>query len=201
MALVKNGLVVDDLWESLDGREPDTIDAKTALLVSPAELSALGQRLSRFGQLGVALAPADDVRPLAEDLKRLALVALTLPKFNDGRAFSQARLVREADGFKGEIRATGHILRDQLNFLRRSGVDTIEVPDDGDVDSWARAWDAEARRFRGYYQTAVDHHSNRASSTPPSVLRRWTAPTAVSVLATNAIVIQDATSYAGAWAY
>lgn len=199
MALVKHGHVVDNVWETVDGRDPETIDAGTALLVSPAELTALGERLSRFDQLGLILAPGDDVQKLRGKLERLALVVLTFPKFNDGRAFSQARLVRETTGFEGEIRATGHILRDQLTFLRRSGVDAIEVPD-GDAESWAKAWDAEARRFKGFYQPAIDDHSNHASATGPTAIRRWAAPATVAAFTTGAIALQDA-SYAGAWAY
>jgi len=199
MALVKHGHVVDNLWETLDGRDLETIDATTALLVGPAELKALGERLNRFGRLGVTVAPGDDVRDLLEHPERLALVVVTFPKFNDGRAFSQARLVRETTGFDGEIRATGHILRDQLTFLRRSGVDAIEVPDE-DAESWAKAWDAEARRFKGYYQPAIDDQSNRASATGSSAIRRWAAPATVAAFTTGAIAIQDA-SCAGAWAY
>lgn len=199
MALVKNGLVVDDHWENLNGRDPETIDATTALLVNPAELSTHDPRLSGFDRLGVLLMPADDVRGLGESLERLSLVVVTFPKFNDGRAFSQARLVRDTTGFDGEIRATGHILRDQLTFLRRSGVDAIEVPDE-DAESWAKAWDAEARRFKGFYQPAIDDHSNRASATGSSAIRRWATPATVAAFTTGAIVIQDA-SCAGVWAY
>lgn len=199
MALVKHGHVVDNFWETLDGRNPEAINASTALLVSPAELAAHGERLSRFDQLGVILAPGDDVQKLREKLERLPLVVVTLPKFNDGRAFSQARLVRETTGFEGEIRATGHILRDQLTFLRRSGVDAIEVPD-GDAKSWAKAWDAETRRFKGFYQPAIDDQSNHASATASTAIRRWAAPATVAAFTTGAMAVQD-TSCAGAWAY
>ena len=69
-------------------------------------------------------------RPIAElapHLDRIALVALVFPGFRDGRAYSQARILRERYGFGGELRATGQVLRDQFLFLLRAGFDSFEV--------------------------------------------------------------------------
>lgn len=204
MAIVKNGLVVEDIWQTLDGRDPGAVDPSTPLVVTPVERAEHRVVLTRFPRLGLALAPADDVRDIAADLEGLDLVVVTFLKFNDGRAFSQARLVREAAGFTGEIRATGHILRDQLNFLRRGGVDAVEVSED--AETWAKAWDAEATRFEGYYQPALDGKSNRppvagsGATADAGPLRRWSTPAAVGGLAVGAMTLHDV-SCAGAWAY
>lgn len=200
MAIVKNGLVVEDIWHVLGGRDPGTVEVATPLIVSLAELGDHREVLAKFARLGAALAPADDARKIASDLDGLELVVVTFLKFNDGRAFSQARLVRDALCFTGEIRATGHILRDQLNFLRRSGVDAVEVDDD--AEAWAKAWDAEAVRFEGYYQPAVDGKTNRqpVATADPGPLRRWTNPAAVAGLGVGAVTLHEV-SCAGAWAY
>src|SRR5439155_14573700 len=81
-----------------------------------------------------------------------ALIALVFPKFSDGRAFSQARLLRERYGFRGELRATGQVLRDQFLFLLRAGFDAFEVTKDADAAAFT---DAE-RRYSVFYQPTGD---------------------------------------------
>ena len=66
-----------------------------------------------------------------------ALVALEFPKFTDGRAYSQARLLRERYGYRGEIRAVGDVLRDQLRFMARSGFDAFELRV---IATWRMRW-------------------------------------------------------------
>ena len=64
---------------------------------------------------------------IADDVQRFALVALEFPKFRDGRAYSYARLLRERYGFKGELRAVGDVLLEQLFFMLRTGFDAFEL--------------------------------------------------------------------------
>src|SRR5262245_30790641 len=112
MPLLRDGQIVDDPWVTLaDGEAPP--DARP-LLVSLARFQAERAALvARAVPLGVKVPNTTDVATLAPDFGTLGLIALVFPKFNDGRAFSQARLLRERYGFKGEIRATGAVLRDQ----------------------------------------------------------------------------------------
>lgn len=85
-------------------------------------------RLSRRnGPLGLRLEPDEAIDDIAGDLGRFALVALSFPKFSDGRAFSTARLLREKHGYAGELRAVGNVLSDQIAFMRRVGFDSYEV--------------------------------------------------------------------------
>ena len=94
-------------------------------------------------------------RPIAElapYLDRLALVALVFPNFRDGRAYSQARLLRERYGFRGELRATGQVLRDQFLFLLRAGFDAFEVTRTPTRRRLPRA----SRRFDVFYQPTGD---------------------------------------------
>lgn len=78
-------------------------------------------------RVGVRLAPEDDPAELVADLDRLNLIAVEFPAFTDGRAYSQARLLRDRYGFRGEIRALGDVLRDQLQFMARCGIDAFEL--------------------------------------------------------------------------
>jgi len=67
------------------------------------------------------LALANDADPRERDLSGITVIELHFPKFNDGRAFSQAFLLRRRLGFTGQIRATGDVLIDQLVQMQRSG--------------------------------------------------------------------------------
>ena len=75
--------------------------------------------------VGVLLPNTTDVEDLAADLPRLALVALEFPKWVDGRAYSQAHVLRARLRYAGEVRATGEVLVDMLPLLQRSGFDAV----------------------------------------------------------------------------
>ena len=89
---------------------------------------------------------------LAPYLPHLSLIALEFPVFRDGRAFTQGRLLRERHGFKGEIRATGDVLRDQFLFMVRAGFDAFEVKKASDADAFAKV----LRELTLRYQPAAD---------------------------------------------
>lgn len=78
-------------------------------------------------------------------------IAIPFPKFNDGRGFSLANVLRRQHQFTGELRATGHIIPDQAIHLLRAGFDTVEVDDAAVLP----AWQAALNRYRGNYQTAL----------------------------------------------
>ena len=101
------------------------------------------------------------IAELAPHLDRLALVALEFPSFKDGRAYSQARVLREQYGFHGELRATGNVLRDQLPFMVRCGFDSFESEQKGFADALATA----RTLFSVVYQPAEDDR------TPAALLR------------------------------
>jgi uncharacterized protein (DUF934 family) len=89
-----------------------------------AETDAL---LAREAALGVRLETGESPQVLSEHLGRLALVLLHIPYFRDGRGFSWARLLRDRLAYKGEIRVSGHVLKDQLAFYARVGVDAFDI--------------------------------------------------------------------------
>ena len=75
--------------------------------------------------VGVLLPNTADVEDLAADLPRIALVALEFPKWVDGRAYSQAHVLRARLRYAGEVRATGEVVVDMLPLLQRSGFDAV----------------------------------------------------------------------------
>ena len=96
---------------------------------------------ARNAPLGIALPNNLDVLTFAPEAGRFGLIALSFPKFSDGRAYSQARLLRERFDYRGELRATGHVLRDQLLHMHRAGFDAYEIgrPDAAEVFAKALA--------------------------------------------------------------
>lgn len=100
----------------------------------------------------VSLANTDPIEDLAPHVGRLRLVVLEFPKFSDGRAYSQARLLRGRLGYHGELRATGGVLQDQIAFMLRCGFDSFESEQQGFGAALARA----RTLFSVVYQPAED---------------------------------------------
>jgi uncharacterized protein (DUF934 family) len=151
MPLVKAGHVVEDRYLRVLDDAPVPND--TAVIVPAARFLADAAELgAREAPTGVLWPNNRRVAELAPHLDRLALVALVFPSFKDGRAYSQARLLREQLHFRGELRATGDVLRDQFLFLLRSGFDAFEVKKPADVPAFAGA----IARYSIFYQPAGD---------------------------------------------
>jgi len=151
MPLVKGNTVVADDFVHLADDAPLPADGAVLL---PAErfLADPKAALTRGGRTGVIWPNNRDVEELLPYLDGLAAVALVFPVFRDGRAYSQARLLRERYKFKGELRATGQVLRDQFMFMLRAGFDAFEVKKDSDAQVFAEV----ARRFSVFYQPVGD---------------------------------------------
>ncbi|GKS84560.1 DUF934 domain-containing protein [Acidovorax sp. SUPP1855] len=96
---------------------------------------------------------ANDADPLAQDLAGIERIDLHFPKFTDGRAFSQARLLRQRLKFAGEIRATGEVLIDQLVQMARCGFNVAVLREGVDMADAQRQLD----RFHAFYQGDVTH--------------------------------------------
>jgi uncharacterized protein (DUF934 family) len=77
--------------------------------------------------LGVRIEAGEALEPETDGYERLSLIALAFPKFSDGRSYSKARLLRERLSFKGELRATGEVLLDQVPLMQRAGFDTLDI--------------------------------------------------------------------------
>ncbi|BAU72506.1 DUF934 domain-containing protein [Metapseudomonas furukawaii] len=89
----------------------------------------------RGGRDGLLLQPDDEVEALVGELPdALPLIALDFPSFRDGRGYSQAYLLRTRLGWRGELRAVGDVLRDQLAHMRQCGFDAFAVREDKCVE-------------------------------------------------------------------
>jgi uncharacterized protein (DUF934 family) len=137
MRYIKGGVVSSDPWVVIEGDEP--VPSDVPAIVSPDQLTQASTLDARTAPLGVAWPNDRPVSELAPHLDRLALVALEFPVFRDGRAYTQARQLRERHGFNGEVRARGEVLRDQFLFMLRAGFDAFEVRKDADAEAFARA--------------------------------------------------------------
>jgi uncharacterized protein (DUF934 family) len=151
MPLIKDGAIIDDPYQRVldEGPLPDGVP----VLLPAARFLADAQELSdRGGPIGVIWPNDRDIAELAPYLDRLALVALVFPSFRDGRAYTQARILRERHRFRGELRAVGDVLRDQFLFLHRVGFNAYEVKKPQDASAMLDA----LHRYSVFYQPAGD---------------------------------------------
>jgi uncharacterized protein (DUF934 family) len=151
MPLVRAGRRVEDRFVRIldDAPLPEHVPV---LLPATRFLADVSDIARRGAPAGVIWPNDRRIAELAPHLDHLALVALEFPKFRDGRAYSQARQLRERYGFRGELRATGQILRDQFLFLVRAGFDAFEMAKEADVEHFVEA----ARRYSVFYQPSAD---------------------------------------------
>jgi uncharacterized protein (DUF934 family) len=151
MPLVKSEKIINEtLVHVADGAE---LPGDGAVLISAARfLEDPEKLLGRSGGTGVIWPNNRDLDDLVPYLDRIAAVALVFPTFRDGRAYSQARLLRERHLYRGELRATGQVLRDQFVFMLRAGFDAFEVKKQADAEAFAQT----AKRYSVFYQPTGD---------------------------------------------
>ena len=150
MALLKDGEFVADEWAAMGDDDP--VPAGPAIVSLQRWQGEREELLRRNDPVGVRLAPEEAIEDVSTDLDRLGVVVLEFASFTDGRAYSQARLLRERHGFEGEVRAVGNVLRDQYQFMLRCGFDAFEIVDPGKLDGWREA----ASEIGAWYQPAAD---------------------------------------------
>jgi len=150
MPLIREGALVDDPWTLApdEGALPEG-PAIVSLARWQAERDTLA---ARNGRLGIRLRSSEAPEAIAGDLDRFELICLDFPRFQDGRAYSHARKLRQRHGFTGELRAVGNVLRDQFLFMRRCGFDSFEVRD----AEAAGAWQQAMAEISVVYQPAAD---------------------------------------------
>ena len=151
MPLVKAGHIVDDRFVRVldDAPAPDGVPVilpATRLLADARDL------VLRQAPTGVLWPNDRSIAELAPYLDWLALVALVFPTFRDGRAYSQARLLRERYSYRDELRATGQVLRDQFVFMLRAGFDAFDVKKQSDAEAFAQT----VKRYSVFYQPTGD---------------------------------------------
>lgn len=143
--LIKNGAIIEnDEWLPMD---PEGTAPRPQHILSLEQWTTLDPKTNSAVQLEPGQPPA----PLLEHLEELALVAVNFPAFTDGRGFSYARELREK-GFKGELRAVGDFIRDQMHYLHRCGFNAFQLADDSELEGALSA----LNEFSEHYQAATD---------------------------------------------
>ena len=142
--LIKNGNIVEDQWLPLDPESPNP---------SSDQVYSLDQWLELEDKAGsaVQIEPGQSPAPLFSFLQQISLGVVNFPVFTDGRGFSYGRELRER-GYGGELRATGHFIRDQLSYLQRCGFDAFQMSDESLLEESL----ASLTDFSEHYQAGVD---------------------------------------------
>jgi uncharacterized protein (DUF934 family) len=153
--ILRDAVVADD-WQVL---RPDAEQAAPALqgrVIVPLAIWLERQsELSVRGDIGVWLAGSDDPAKLAPSLALLSLVAVDFPKFTDGRGYSIAYLLRSRFAYRGELRAIGDVLPDQLFYMKRVGFDAFALRADKDIREALRSLQPFTDAYQGSWDNAV----------------------------------------------
>jgi uncharacterized protein (DUF934 family) len=160
MALLKQNGIVADPWTRID--DDADISGATQPIISltrwKRDRDALLTHIGEIGgEIGIVLGSDESPALIAGDIHRFGVICLNFPKFTDGRGYSYARLLRSRHNYTGEIRAVGNVLRDQALFMRRCGIDSLEIMDGCSTDNWRQAFAELSIR----YQPAEDTQTVR----------------------------------------
>ena len=146
-SLISRCETIKDAWVKLEDVQP--IDDCRNVIVSLQRLKQQWVSLIRLPvNIGVMLEPTDSVDDLLPFLDRLRIVVLQFETFADGRAFSQARLLRDRYSYRGDIRAVGDVLCDQFCFMQRNGFNQFELAAGEDIDLAFRTFSEISLTYR-----------------------------------------------------
>ena len=148
--LINQTAVLENEWTLVTDVEAALPEGK--IIVPGAFYLENKAALTERGDVAVALDAGADLEDYAGDLANLPLIAVEFPAFTDGRGYSLARLLKERYDYKGEIRAIGDVLIDQLHFMKRCGFDTFLLKDGLDGEKALNYF----ATFSDPYQTAYD---------------------------------------------
>jgi uncharacterized protein (DUF934 family) len=131
--VISSSELIEDIWATLDDHQ--FIDDRSNVIVSFNRLTQQWDRLVALPiNLGVILEPTSAVEDVIPFLDQLQIVVLQFKAFADGRAFSQARLLRDRYAYRGDIRAVGNVFCDQLWFMKRSGFNQFQPGEGEDLE-------------------------------------------------------------------
>ncbi|KQV98508.1 DUF934 domain-containing protein [Rhizobacter sp. Root1221] len=153
-----------DQWHTITGEDGPMVTLTPApySLLTFTQWHAIRAHWPDHMPVGVSFGNDGEIETLKDDLPRLSIVALHFPKWVDGRAYSQARILRSRYRFTGEVRATGEVLVDMMPLLKRTGFDAVVLRADQDRAAAERTLTFFAA---GHYQGDVeDNHPAFARS-------------------------------------
>ena len=142
--IIKDGSIIDDAWSPVD---PDASEMQQGRICNLEQWLQLADKTDS----AVQLEPGETPEALLEALDEISLIVVNFPVFTDGRGFSYARQLRE-HGYRGEVRACGHFIRDQLTYLQRCGFNAFQMADEAGLDAAM----ASLAVFSEHYQASID---------------------------------------------
>jgi uncharacterized protein (DUF934 family) len=154
--IIKNKTVVEDEWVVLrlsESETPESVNVPAGKIIVPLKVwQAHREVLLARKDIGVWFASDERVEELQSDVAQLPVIAVDFPKFGDGRGYSIAYRLRARLGYRGELRAIGDVLRDQLFYMQRSGFDAFAIRADKDIHEAVKS----LSDFSLSYQASVD---------------------------------------------
>ena len=147
--LIKDGVITEDNWHFISG--DDAVIPDGPVLVSLPLWQANKEQLAKRKELGIWLDSDESPRLIADEIEKFQVIAINFPAFTDGRGFTYARELREQMNFKGELRAIGSFIRDQLYYLKRCGFNAFKLEN---TDMQAAI--SSLNDFSNAYQAASD---------------------------------------------
>ena len=135
--IIKNKTVVNDDWHVLrlgENDTPETAVVPSGKVIVPLKVwQAQRDTLQERAELGVWFASCERAEDLQGEVAKFAVIAVDFPKFGDGRGYSIAYHLRARFGYRGELRAIGDVLRDQMFYMQRVGFDAFAPRADKDI--------------------------------------------------------------------
>ena len=158
MPIIKDGAIIDDSWTELD--EEADVPSAADIIVPLSVLLEKADRLSNHtGKLGLRIENDVDVEDHKELIAKADLIMLELPAFTDGRAYSQARMLREELGFDKELRVKGDVLADQAAYLLRCGFDSFDFEGEFDAEVWQKSTNIMTTGYQRSYDKRLAYRS------------------------------------------
>lgn len=169
--IIEGRAVVADDWQVLrlaEGEDAAGVSVPQGKLIVPlAVWQAQRTALAGRDAIGVWLAPDERADSLREDLPRLAVVAVDFPRFTDGRGYSIAYNLRQRLAYRGQLRAIGDVLRDQLFSLARVGFNAFAVRADRDIHDALRGLSVFSETYQGSVDDPLPLFRRRLRGLPP----------------------------------
>ena len=156
MPLLKNNTLIADTWIHA-GPEDQLPEAGDVIVPFARLLKEFGQLSQRGGKLGVNLSNVDRAEALSTFLPELSVIVISFPAFSDGRGYSIGRQLREF-GYRGELRAAGNVLPDQLQFMLQVGFDAFDIGERFPLT----AWQAASKQMSLAYQRGLFRRNSEA---------------------------------------
>lgn len=166
--IIRDGMIVEDQWVAFGGDIaapiPNANEAPHLIVPPKIWQSRRDELLARGGSLGLLLQTNDEPAPFGSDASIFAMIAIQFDKFTDGRGYSLGRLLRERYGYRGELRAVGDVLQDQLFYLKRSGFNAFAIRADKSIEAALKSLTDFSETYQGAWDQPLPLFKRREVS-------------------------------------